>query len=203
MLGYDTISSMNSQIKEKPLQPIEDMVFLEKMKPFSRENIRDFVKNFFSGRNIGPLVDIASGYRTNEPEARTDDSLYVALDKAIFEFDKPTEKGASPNILSTAEHTPLASHYAGGVLCTEVLEHVADEMTVLTEIRRILKPGGLLVLTVPGRDVPFHGKEYQQDYRRFSHEYIKELLAQAGFQTILLENRFLDDKEINILIVAQ
>lgn len=33
----------------------------------------------------------------------------------------------------------------------DVLEHVADQQAVLSELRRLLKPGGLLVVTVPAR----------------------------------------------------
>jgi ubiquinone/menaquinone biosynthesis C-methylase UbiE len=37
------------------------------------------------------------------------------------------------------------------VLCTEVLEHVADSPAALSGIRRVLKPGGRLVLSTPQR----------------------------------------------------
>lgn len=35
------------------------------------------------------------------------------------------------------------------VLCSEVLEHIPDYQTALDEIRRVLKPGGTLALSVP------------------------------------------------------
>ena len=37
--------------------------------------------------------------------------------------------------------------------CSEVLEHVADTEHLLLEVRRVLKPGGRLLVTVP-----FHGR---------------------------------------------
>ena len=33
----------------------------------------------------------------------------------------------------------------------DVLEHIADQEAVLCEIRRVLKPGGRLIVTVPGK----------------------------------------------------
>lgn len=37
------------------------------------------------------------------------------------------------------------------VLCTEVIEHTADPRTAVSELCRVLAPGGDLVLTVPNR----------------------------------------------------
>jgi len=44
-----------------------------------------------------------------------------------------------------------------GVLLNEVLEHVADEAVTLNEIRRVLRPSGLLVVMSPNRWFPFEG----------------------------------------------
>jgi ubiquinone/menaquinone biosynthesis C-methylase UbiE len=52
-----------------------------------------------------------------------------------------------------------ADHEWDHAMLNEVLEHVADERKVLCEIRRILKPGGLLFVFSPNRWFPFetHG----------------------------------------------
>ena len=47
------------------------------------------------------------------------------------------------------ERTPYADDKFDAVVMTDVLEHVADERTVLNELFRILKPGGHLIVTVP------------------------------------------------------
>lgn len=44
-----------------------------------------------------------------------------------------------------------------GVLMNEVFEHVADENQALAELRRVLRPGGYLVLISPNRGFPFEG----------------------------------------------
>jgi SAM-dependent methyltransferase/UDP-N-acetylglucosamine transferase subunit ALG13 len=46
---------------------------------------------------------------------------------------------------------PFATGAFDSVSALDVLEHVADEASTLAELHRVLRPGGLLVLTVPAR----------------------------------------------------
>ena len=43
----------------------------------------------------------------------------------------------------------LPGHAFDKIICTEVLEHVVDPESVLTQIQRLLKPGGRAVVTFP------------------------------------------------------
>ena len=52
-------------------------------------------------------------------------------------------------ILCFAEALPLADASFDGVLFLDVLEHVTNQRAVISEIRRILKPGGTLIISVP------------------------------------------------------
>jgi len=50
---------------------------------------------------------------------------------------------------SRAEALPFAGESFDAVVCLEVLEHLADETPAIEDIRRVLRPGGELVLSVP------------------------------------------------------
>ena len=56
-----------------------------------------------------------------------------------------------------AESLPLPDGYADRVLCRAVLHHVADPTLAYREMARVLKPGGLLLLQMPGNN---WGKEW-------------------------------------------
>lgn len=48
-----------------------------------------------------------------------------------------------------ADRIPLNSHVADGLICQEGIEHFSDQFGALKEFNRLLKPGGLLLITTP------------------------------------------------------
>lgn len=78
------------------------------------------------------------------------------------------------------------------VICSEVLEHIHKYADILEEIERVLKPGGLLAVSVP-RSWPEHicwwlSKEYHQvaggHIRIFNARKLKNTIASNGFSCI-------------------
>jgi len=54
-------------------------------------------------------------------------------------------------VLSEGEELPFESETFDVVVMTEVLEHMSDDRSATAEAARVLKPGGLLIITVPNR----------------------------------------------------
>jgi SAM-dependent methyltransferase len=54
------------------------------------------------------------------------------------------------DVLGHAEKLPIASRSIDVLLCTQVLEHVADPQRSVAEMARVLKPEGLCLLTTHG-----------------------------------------------------
>jgi hypothetical protein len=50
---------------------------------------------------------------------------------------------------------PYADDTFDAVILSEILEHVDDDVAALKEIFRVLKPGGVVAITVPNADYPF------------------------------------------------
>ena len=53
------------------------------------------------------------------------------------------------NVVARAEQLPLGNARFDLVICTQVLEYVAQPSLVFAEIHRVLRPGGALLLSVP------------------------------------------------------
>jgi ubiquinone/menaquinone biosynthesis C-methylase UbiE len=54
--------------------------------------------------------------------------------------------------IATIAHLPLPDQSLDGILCSSVLEYVPDPSACLTEFARVLRPGGLLVVSVANRN---------------------------------------------------
>ncbi|HEX4600761.1 MAG TPA: class I SAM-dependent methyltransferase [Gemmatimonadales bacterium] len=65
---------------------------------------------------------------------------------------------AGPDVLiqDISHGIPFSADAYDFVFCIEVLEHVPNPFGTLAEIHRVLRPGGVLVLSVPN---PYHFKE--------------------------------------------
>jgi SAM-dependent methyltransferase len=78
-----------------------------------------------------------------------------------------------------AVHLPIAAHCLDLVVAFEVIEHLRDPEGLVSEVARVLKPGGVALLSTPDKAVytdargyvnPFHVREF---YRDEFHEMLK------------------------------
>ncbi|MBU6407886.1 MAG: methyltransferase domain-containing protein [Alphaproteobacteria bacterium] len=67
------------------------------------------------------------------------------------------------------------------VLCTEVLEHVENPGELIAEMRRVLRPGGLIVATVPFSARVHHAPH---DFHRYTRYRLASLVACVGATVI-------------------
>lgn len=96
------------------------------------------------------------------------------------------------------------------VICCDVLEHVPNDRGAFQEIRRILKPGGIAILTVPQKDSPATTDEDptvtseqererrfgQKDHVRMYGDDFQERVTAAGFAvTTVTEKSFTKEQQ--------
>jgi len=70
------------------------------------------------------------------------------------------------------------------VILTQVLEHAQNPETALRELNRVLKPGCLLLVTVP-LNAPLHGEPWH--FFHFTHYGLAELAQRTNFSMIKCE----------------
>jgi SAM-dependent methyltransferase len=76
------------------------------------------------------------------------------------------------------------------VLCAETIEHVRDVQLLLSEIRRVLRPGGTLALTTPANlPVGRPPDPLSPHLRLFTRRSLRRLLDQLGFDLGSLRRR--------------
>jgi SAM-dependent methyltransferase len=85
------------------------------------------------------------------------------------------------NVAADAEHLPFSSDIFQRIECDAVLEHVRNPEQVMSEIRRVLAPGGYAHVVAPFCH-PFH--EYPKDFRRFTPDGLRNL---AGSMEVIAE----------------
>jgi ubiquinone/menaquinone biosynthesis C-methylase UbiE len=64
-------------------------------------------------------------------------------------------------VLKKDSEWPIESNSIDQILCTQVLEHVENPKFLVSEVRRVLKPGGTIILNAPFL-YPFHGMPNDQ-----------------------------------------
>jgi SAM-dependent methyltransferase len=80
----------------------------------------------------------------------------------------------SIDIISTAENLPISSNNIDSIVAIEVFEHVTDISLCISECLRILKPNGILYITMP---FMFHIHGDPNDYRRLTIPGLRNLLG--------------------------
>jgi SAM-dependent methyltransferase len=82
------------------------------------------------------------------------------------------------NVVGQAEQLPFAGEQFDLVFCTQVLEYVPNPQEVIAEMRRVLKPGGFLLLSAPA----VFPRDSDVEYWRFLPCALRKLLS--AFSTV-------------------
>lgn len=89
-------------------------------------------------------------------------------------------------ILADANSLPFKDSSFPSVLCTELLEHILRPEKVVSEIHRVLSPGGVLVLTVPFL-YPLHRDP--KDFHRFTEDGVRAMLQDFKVLRVIPQGR--------------
>lgn len=115
---------------------------------FSQDQLDLHFKNAFLPTDS--VLDVGCGDASNY-EAWLVNQVHdlKAIDISAIGIEHARRMGIDARVHDLSEHFPFETNSFDGAVCIEVLEHLYDPKFTASEIFRTLKPGGLLVTTVP------------------------------------------------------
>jgi SAM-dependent methyltransferase len=93
------------------------------------------------------------------------------------------ERALRPDVTADVQALPFRAAAFDAVKATELLEHVPDVAAALAECRRVLKPGGHVVITAPFLE-RLHGDP--GDFSRYTRSMWERLLAAADLKPVTI-----------------
>jgi SAM-dependent methyltransferase len=126
----------------------------------------------------GRVIDIGCGSKPYISLFEKFYSEYIGVD---IENEGHTHENEDIDVYYDGNHIPFDSNIFDTAVCFEVLEHVFNPRDFLKELNRVIRPGGILILTVP-----FVWDEHEQpnDYGRYSSFGLRHLLESSGFGNV-------------------
>jgi 2-polyprenyl-3-methyl-5-hydroxy-6-metoxy-1,4-benzoquinol methylase len=144
---------------------------------------------------FGSLLDIGcgSGALLDHFVERGVSCVGFDLSQAIMSYHR--QRDAFPGFVASVEQIPLAAEQFDMLTCLGLIEHLADPVAALAEMKRVVRPGGRAIITVPRLIsvfpllVPawfFTGGRYRFGWKNmvgtmYTQALLRKQLAQAGW----------------------
>jgi SAM-dependent methyltransferase len=132
-------------------------------------------------RSHGRLLDVGCGSKPYAEIFRPFVDEYIGVEhEASFSMtNAQADRATSPDVLYDGHRLPFADESFDTVLNIQVLEHTPEPQALLTEMSRVLKKDGLMILSVP---FCFRLHEEPHDYFRYTPHGIRTMCETAGLE---------------------
>lgn len=136
------------------------------------DQLREEIPRAAAGRSDLAVLDVGCGEKPYLPFFSGIASSYVGIDAV---------PSPSVDLVSPAEKLPIPDEHFDLLISTQVLEHVDDPGACLSEMFRVLGPGGTLLLSTHGTFL-YHPDppESQRDYWRWTHSGLVRQVEASG-----------------------
>jgi len=113
--------------------------------------------------------------------------LVVGLDRSPEALRYCRRRDHQGLVRARVEQLPIASASVDVIAALDLLEHVPDDAAAAAELARALRPGGLLVLTVPALPALWSEHDEALEHRRrYRARRLRSLLEAAGLRVVRL-----------------
>jgi SAM-dependent methyltransferase len=130
------------------------------------------------------ILDAGCGSGRNMVEfARHGAVTGVELADASVELAR--ERGAGEVVAGSVLEMPFEADSFDLAASLDVIEHLEDDLAALRELRRVVAPGGSLLITVPAYQWLWSGHdEVNHHFRRYTRRSLQRVAEQAGWQQV-------------------
>ncbi len=162
------------------MQINEDFSVRGKLQDVGRWYITNFVKHVANNLpQRSSVLDAGAGESVYKKYFSHCD--YKAIDLAVGES---RWNYANLDYVGPLHDMPIPDESFDAILCTQVLEHLEWPRESIAEMLRVLKPGGVLYMTVPMS----HGEhQIPYDFFRYTSYGLRSICVTAGFREISIK----------------
>ena len=164
------------------------------------------------------VLDVGAGHGMHALKAAARSRIVLGIDRDRAALGVATRAGRERRIRNAAflaadleQGLPIRGGTFDTVICLDLLEHVVERDRLLGEIRRVLRPGGALLLAVPNRATSWKRRLARAGLFAYSDpdhkiEYtLPELAAELGrngFRIVRMHTAVYDTPLIGVIDVA-
>jgi len=171
----------------EPIDTIESAVDREFLNPSKRRphyleriSIVKALKKVQHQVKSGMILDVGCGMKPYKSLLNASGSAYYGTDYPLT-MKGSYGKSTKADFFSESTLLPFNNNTFDTLLSTQMLEHVSDPKKVIQEMGRVLKPGGIMILSAP-MTWPLHEEPY--DFFRYTLHGLRHLLQKANFEIL-------------------
>ncbi len=144
----------------------------------------------------GSVLEIGCGSGMGIPYLAARGRMVVGGDYTMGLLEEARRHLPDANLVRMdAQHLPFRDRVFDAVLMLEMIYYVADQQAAFAESRRVLKPGGRLMVCLPNRDrLHFNPSPFSTRYPSLRE--ITTLFAESGFEVHVYGNFSVDEESL-------
>ncbi len=131
------------------------------------------------------ILDAGCGSGRNMVELARHGGTVTGVELSATSVSLARARGVGEVIEGSVLSMPFDSASFDLAVSLDVIEHLQDDLGALRELRRVIAPGGALLITVPAYGWLWSGHdEVNHHHRRYTRRTLERAAEQAGWETV-------------------